>query len=174
MNSGRRLSKANKGFTLVEMIISVAFLAIVSVVMLQLFINARNLGLKGHDLDQGVQFSKSVIETFKAGKNPADFRNSNLMSSTSVSEDGDAVSFKLYLDKEWKTLDGSDSSLIDKSSFIAAIDVKPSGSVGNSMDKKGIYSIRIIIDRIRPYSLDESKNNEVYRITAEKYFAGIK
>jgi prepilin-type N-terminal cleavage/methylation domain-containing protein len=173
LNSGRKPSKANKGFTLVEMILSVAFLAIISVVMLQLFINARNLGLKAHDLDQAVQLSKSVIETFKAGDTPADLGKSSLLADSSVLEDGDAVVYKIYFDKEWQVLGKASAGLEKKSAFVAAIEIKPSVSGGGgAAAEKGMYTVHIGIERTMPYSLDKSKQSEVYGITAEKYFGG--
>lgn len=54
-----------QGFTLVEVIISIAFLSIVSVVFLQLFLKADVLGQRAALLDDGVLRANAVIEQMK-------------------------------------------------------------------------------------------------------------
>ncbi len=57
--------KNEQGFTLIEVIISIAFLSIVCVVFLQMFIKADELGERSASLDDSVIYSTSVVETMK-------------------------------------------------------------------------------------------------------------
>ncbi len=81
MISGRLKTKEANGFTLVEMVISVAFLSIISVVLLQLFVTANNLERKAHDLDRSVYVTKKVVAAFKACETPEALADSPLLDS---------------------------------------------------------------------------------------------
>ncbi len=63
-----------KGFTLVEMILAVAMLAVASSFIVQYFISAHNLNEKAADLDQGVWLAQEALEAFKADDSSSAFR----------------------------------------------------------------------------------------------------
>lgn len=58
--------KNNKGFTLVEIIISIAVLSVLCVVFLQLFVKASDISDKAHELDASVTLINSTMEIVKS------------------------------------------------------------------------------------------------------------
>lgn len=165
--------KSKKGFTLVEMIISVAFLAVISLVLAELFISAQNCLDKAHDLDQSVHIAKKTIETFKAGEKPEDFIESESMSSSNISESGDAFAVMTYYDEDWQVLNPSDDLLKSKTAFISTVEIKPALPGTDSFDGKGIYTIHVKIDKSTPYVMEKTAAGEIYSLSAQKYFSGL-
>ncbi|MCH4889722.1 prepilin-type N-terminal cleavage/methylation domain-containing protein [Acidaminobacter sp. JC074] len=60
--------KNSKGFTLIEIIISIAIFSIISVVLLQLFIVAENVNLESKSKELALFYGTSFIEEFKASR----------------------------------------------------------------------------------------------------------
>ena len=58
----------NKGFTLIEVILSIAFLSVVSVVILQLFITSQNINASAQIKDMASLMATNAIEEIKASK----------------------------------------------------------------------------------------------------------
>lgn len=59
-------NKTSNGFTLVEIIFSIAFLSIVSVVILQLFLTSDNLSQKAQTQNLATLYAANAIESAKA------------------------------------------------------------------------------------------------------------
>lgn len=165
--------KSKKGFTLVEMIISVAFLAVISLVLAELFISAQNCLDKAHDLDQSVHIAKKTIETFMAGENPEDFINSESTRSSDISESGDTIAVKTYYDEDWRILDLTDELLQSKTTFTSTVEIKPVLPGEGSFEGKGIYTIHVKIDKSTPYVMEKTIAGEIYSLAAEKYFSRL-
>lgn len=165
--------KSKKGFTLVEMIISVAFLAVISLVLAELFISAQNCLDKAHDLDQGVHIAKKAIETFKAGERPEDFINSESAHSSDISESGDTIIIKTYYDEDWNVLNPSDDLLQSKTAFTSAVKIRPVPPGIDGFEGKGIYTIYVKIDKSTPYAMEETTAEAIYSLTARKYFSRL-
>lgn len=66
MHSNRKLSEDNKGFTLVELIITVVILALVTAPFLHSFVTASNTNLKSKRIQEANELSQYIIEDFKA------------------------------------------------------------------------------------------------------------
>ena len=162
--------KSNKGFTLVEMIISVAFLAVISLVLVELFISAQNCLQKAYDLDQGVHIAKKIVETFKSGDNPEDFINNEIVSISDISELGDNITIRMYYDKAWQMLDPMDDELQEKTAFIATSEIKPTLNDTGSYTNNGLYSISVLINKSKPYAMEKTSASEIYSLTADKFF----
>lgn len=58
--------KNNKGFTLVEVIISIAVLSVLCVIFLQLFVKASDISDRAHELDESVTLTNSTMEIVKS------------------------------------------------------------------------------------------------------------
>lgn len=169
MRFRRGFTKSEKGFTLVEMILAVAFLAVISVVMLQLFLHARNLGLKAHDLDQAVQISKSILETFKAGDDPSGFQSGKQPEQSVVAETDGRTTIRIYYDKNWKALGKSEADLSEKSDYSANVEVEPLTLPSRESPGK-LYRITVQISKTKPYAMEKDPETELYRLTTEHYF----
>ncbi len=62
--------KNHDGFTLIEVIISIAILSVVSVVVLQLFMTSRNLNIQSRHSDIASVLTSNTIESVKSFDNP--------------------------------------------------------------------------------------------------------
>ncbi len=169
----KRCIKNKKGFTLVEMIISVAFLAVISLVLAELFISSQNCLDKAHDLDRSVHIAKKTIESFKAGEKPEDFIKSGSMRSSDISESGDTIAVKTYYDEDWRILNPSDDLLESKTAFTSTVEIKPVPPDADSFEGKGIYAIHVRIDKSTPYVMEKTTAGEIYSLAAEKYFSRL-
>jgi prepilin-type N-terminal cleavage/methylation domain-containing protein len=65
--------RTRKGFTLAEMIISIGVVAIFSVIILQLFITAKNLNTSSRDLDRASSAAVNIAEMFKSSASASEF-----------------------------------------------------------------------------------------------------
>ena len=167
--------KRNSGFTLVEMIISVAFLAIISVIIVQLFISAKNLSLKAHDLDQSVFISKKIIAAFKSCEHPEDFAEISLLDKAADTVSDDVEVFTLYFDEDWNQLDPDKHSLDerfpDKAVFTADVELKPLvAEEEGTYSENGLYRLHIKVQKTGPYLMEEEAGSELFSITSDKYF----
>ena len=61
-----------KGFTLLEVIISVAVISIISVYILQMFVAANRVNKKAYETDQANMLCMGALENFKASEIPPD------------------------------------------------------------------------------------------------------
>lgn len=86
--------KNNTGFTLIEVIISVATLSIVSVILLQLFITSKDSDIRSHSIDIAGVYVANAIENTKA------------MSRHDLSSKYDIEQF---FNKEWEAVDDPES-----------------------------------------------------------------
>lgn len=89
-----------KGFTLVEMIISVAMLAVVSLFIVQYFISAHNLNEKAADLDQGVWLAQEALEAFKAEPSASAFSSGDWRPQEGV----EGLSLRYFVDSSVNNL----------------------------------------------------------------------
>lgn len=171
--SFRKKLKGNQGFTLVEMILAVGILALLSILVLQLFLTSTNMSQKAYDLDQAVLASKSAVENFKNHPTP---------SSRDV---------MTYYDKDWKQIIPSDNKKPENSEFIVVLSIqKETSTTNNQLSQKnnsiqdnagmnssinnsqGLYKLKATVTKISSY-LHESKSNiPLYTLEAMKYVPG--
>lgn len=81
--------KNEKGFTLIEVILSIALLSIVSGIVLQLFIASKNLNVESSDLDLAGIYAANAIEEMKAKDH---WETSGVVSTVYYNEDWQQVS----------------------------------------------------------------------------------
>lgn len=100
-NNQNNKNNKNKGFTLVEVIISIAVLSILCVIFLQLFVKANDISKKSHAIDQSIRIVSSQIESLKGYGNLSVVKKSEEFSWMTYSvEDGSDV-FKGNLTKDF-------------------------------------------------------------------------
>ena len=71
----------NRGFTLVEVIISIAVLSIICVIFLQLFVKAKDISDQSSELDQSLRLTNTGIEYLRAVKNLDDLNEMKYFST---------------------------------------------------------------------------------------------
>lgn len=91
--------KSDKGFTLVEVIISIAILSILCVIFLQLFVKASDISDSANELDQSVTLTNSIMEIVKSVGEVSEIENSKYFNDFEMtSSDSGFVLTKTYND----------------------------------------------------------------------------
>lgn len=85
--------KRKKGFSLVEILLSIAVFSILSVFVLQMFSTAQNLNVATRELDQSVLVAESIFESIQAAQ-----------SFESLGGQVDGSVMKLHYDEDWKSI----------------------------------------------------------------------
>lgn len=153
--------RIQKGFTLVELIMSIGIIAILSCMVLQLFITAENLNKRSSDLDASVMKSESLIESFKSCNNPMEFVNQDAMRGAVEHKDGKDVSFLLYYDDKWNLIKK------DSSNTMAAFTIKLKLY---QIDSEQFWKIKISVIKNKYRYLEKNVGKDFYSIEASKYF----
>ena len=128
-----------KGFTLIEMVIAVAIMAILSIGILKLFIAAEVNHQKALDIDHAVFESCMLIENN---------RNSEIPKN--------GVHKTIYYDEKWEKMikESGDSQ------YAIYIDILPLDE-----NKGMLFSIHLKVVRIKPYPLEINGEQEIYSIS---------
>lgn len=150
-----------KGFTLIEIIVSIAIVSFLSIYLIQIFITAKNLNAMAYDLDNSVIVSKSVIESLSAGESIDE--NSNdiiLKSARKISEE---PIYKVSLGEDFEPID---SDFVDPTySLNISFDLI---DLSKSIKDYALYDVSIDITREQPYFLKKEKNKLIYSLNASK------
>jgi prepilin-type N-terminal cleavage/methylation domain-containing protein len=106
-----RFHNKKKGISLVELILSIAVLAILSVYVIQMFLLSQKLNEQAEALDQSVMLSETIFETVELDRSLESVFNAPLFKYAESIESSDVVSRKLYLDKNWNPVQSSETYL---------------------------------------------------------------
>ena len=136
----------NKGFSLLEIIISVAALSLSGVFIVQMFLTSEGLNKRARNTDIATNMAISQIENFKMMK----------------SYDGGNQSLRLYYDAEWNEI--SDT---EKVSFVLYFDVSLDDNNEN-LTGGDIYELNV---RITDVSVIDTER-ELVEYSTKKYFSG--
>lgn len=123
----------NKGFTLVEVIISIAVLSIISVIFLQLFVKAKEVDDLSFRLDRSVMETNSAIERIKAVGSLDKISDSEYFSLYTFLEEDSGIVMTCFFDKQMQLTE-------DKSSRFELI-IKITRNEETSDGFVGLYSI---------------------------------
>ena len=146
--------KSSQGFTLVEVIISIAILSVTSVVALQLFITAQNLNAHSRHSDIASVLATNTIETIKS------FNNTPQMSASISGLTRTATGFTktTFFDSDFNVLI-NDS---DETSRVYALNCQLTAT-----DQEGLYTVDVNLhlleeaDALVSYSTAHYFNEEV-------------
>ncbi len=100
--------KGNKGFTLVEIIVALAILALLSGTLLQVFVLSTDMNSRADDMDRANVLATSIAENFKSGANAIDFFNGQSVSVFSAAEFTNTGSLRQYTKRypdDWDVTD---------------------------------------------------------------------
>lgn len=104
----------NRGFTLVEVIIAIALLAVCSVYILEMFVVSDSLSDDTYMLDGAISNANNICEYLKSSNSPEEFfANPYVVLGETVT--GGTYSGQLYFDNQWKQLSDIDqcSAVLD-------------------------------------------------------------
>ena len=149
-----------KGFTLVELIISVGTLALLGVLILIFFMSSSDLSLRTEELDYSVYHTNNIIESIKLNRweeNP--LKNFKIID---ISNDNTILS-SLY-DKNWNPTNEENEAL-----FRTNIILKEESE--NS--EKSLYNLRVQVVRLKKYFRSEENNPEIHSVNTSLYLDTI-
>lgn len=145
----------NKGFTLVEMIISVGILAVVSTFVLKVYLASNQLSQRAYQLDKSVQISRNLVELTTAGEKIDSQSKFELLKNMQKTDNG----YDLYFDKDFN---------IEKENPTYLLEMKVT-------DKDGLDNINIKVYKIGVLNCEETLNNpekrnreQIYELNALK------
>jgi len=132
------VKSGEKGFTLVELIISAGILAVLSIGIVGLFVKAHINNQKAMELDNAVLEINNLIERFH------DTENSIVKASQ----------FVIYYNDKWELSD-NDSEI----EYVIYGDIEQL-----SDEQEGLYSLQLKAVRLKPYPFEAEENHEIYSI----------
>lgn len=147
-----KVKNKKRGFTLAEMIISVAILSVVSIYVLQMFVATKNIGTKSYEMDEAVRISKNIIEFISTGQEIGKNSSYDVISSMNY-EDG---VYTVEFDKNF-VVSNSENALYKLTM--------------TSVKKENLNDINIKIERLKPYIMDNKNELEISNISAVKMIA---
>lgn len=92
----------SRGFSLIEMILSIACIALSATIILQLFLVAAYRNERGRSTDAALTYAQTALETFKGTENPTDIIEMEEFGDLSWSETDEAYQAEMVtpLDRE--------------------------------------------------------------------------
>lgn len=154
-----------RGFTLVELIISVGTLALGGILVIQLFLSAKDITRRTEELDHSVYLSNYIIEAAKAGL----WEEVPLIEFQRVDTEAgnNGIILLAFYDKDWNTVgEGSREALFQVTLLLA-------GQEGFGMDST-LYGISLQIHRLKPYFRGKEEKPLLHSLDTEIYVDTIK
>jgi prepilin-type N-terminal cleavage/methylation domain-containing protein len=102
--------KRKKGFSLVEILLSIAVFSILSVFVLQMFSTARNLNENARELDRSVVVAESIFERIQAVQSFETLGGQRGFEHAAYEDENDASVMTLHYDEAWKTIPVTESA----------------------------------------------------------------
>lgn len=146
--------KTRKGFTLIEMIIAVALLAVAGTVVVRLFVHAHVCNRLAADIDRSVFYGSAWIEKIKSS--PWDWIEGKTSTQEPVVSASGPGSYVVYYDDSWQPIFEDQAQ---KAAYAMHIDLyRISGD--------GLWAIELRTFRIKPYPLRQKPYEEIYALSA--------
>jgi prepilin-type N-terminal cleavage/methylation domain-containing protein len=154
--------KNKKGFTLVELVVAIAALALCSGILLSLYIKSDKLSHDASMYDEAVNRSSNIAEDFKSSKDLSEFLKSMYLNLDGAKEqesvvDGDIWTF--YYDNNWNYSDS-----IDDATIVVSVEL---------IKEKDLKSGRLYKLKLNFYKIENTKRVNVLELVAKKYFKGV-
>lgn len=149
--------KGKSGFTLIEIIIAVALLAVAGTVAVHLFVHAHVNKQLARDTDQAVFQCSAWIETIKSS--PEDWINGNPSESHQNVVVMEPAVYVVYFDKEWNPV--ADSADREQHAEYAL-----NINLYDVPGKAGLWNIEARMLRLKPYPLRQEDQIEILKLSA--------
>jgi prepilin-type N-terminal cleavage/methylation domain-containing protein len=163
----RKFFRSGRGFTLAEMIISIGVIAIFSVIILQLFVTAKNLNTTSRDLDKSSAAAVNMAEQFKSGTDAMAFIRTGQLESAVIAKDDSSAELTLYYDSKWNRLGSSPETAV---SAVFILNASVTGSTGPEI----LGTLQIKVLTTGNYQVENKRNTELMSLKAEKLFITAK
>lgn len=100
--------RRSQGFTLVEVIISIAVLSIVSVFILQMFVTSAQLNANARDIDKVNMWTSTLMESFHIQRDPMAFDKDDVFSYVASALEEEQLVITCYFDGDWMPVQQDD------------------------------------------------------------------
>lgn len=146
-----------KGFTLIELIIAVALLAVAGTVAVRLFVHAHVNNQLAADIDQSVFYGSAWIEQIKSS--PEDWVDEAPQALDPVVSMSEPYSYIIYYNSDWTPLAGNQDQP-EEAAYAMHIDLyRMNGS-------DGLWAIELRTFKLEPYLLRQETHQEINRLSA--------
>jgi len=152
-----RCLKEKKGFTLIELIIAVALLAVAGTVAVLLFVHAHVNNRLAADIDRSVFLGAAWIERIKSS--PEDWINGDTSALDPAVAKSGQRSYTVCYDKDWKLLPGG-GSRPQEAEYVIHIDLF------EMMGNDGLWAIEIRTVKTSPYPMRSDTGQEIHMLSA--------
>jgi len=142
MNWFNRKAEKKRGFTIVELIISVGTLAMAGTIMIQLFMGAKDVALRAKELDRSVFLSTRIIESIKSEQ--WDEEPLNKMYTEYAMRYGNKLKKTGYYNEEWEEVEEGSEDIL----FVSTLSMESKDIVE---EDKSLYELALQIRRLKPY-----------------------
>lgn len=144
------MMKSKAGFTLVEVIIAIAAMAVLGGFIMQMFVLSQQIDQSATNTDKALRQAKDIVAEFKLADSPQSFWNT--LSTEGYKQDGNSVN--LFFDGDWNSCDS------DKSEIIITVSLKPPAdqSIIGCMDLQVL-----VLDVTNPGQMEELVNLQTAR-----------
>ena len=144
-----------KGFTLVELIVAIAALALCSGFILSMYFKSDELSDEANLYDEAVNQISFIAETFKASDNPANFADNFHLETV---EDAQTHNWEIYYNEDWYAQDSMEGAYV-----MLKIELTPE----KEYDSGKLYSLKLEF-----YKLVDESMDKVIAMTCKKYYPG--
>ncbi len=100
-----KVIRTSKGISLVEIILSIAVLALLSTYVVQMFMTSQRLNEKANALDESVYISESIFEAIDLDSDLDHLKNLKVMKHAVFTSENDYKVVKIYFDKDFMSVD---------------------------------------------------------------------
>lgn len=157
MQFGKKINKNNKGFTLIELIITVVILALVTAPFLSSFATASRTNLKSKRIQEANELGEYIIEQFKATTVDQLIKTYNLSQDSSYVISGNTKTSTKYTGTMAKSGSGATLPAGFRSGYTANITLTPAKVVTNEdnaipvVDKLNKEDCAVFVNNITKY-----------------------
>ncbi|MFO7886991.1 MAG: type II secretion system protein [Eubacteriales bacterium] len=149
-----------KGFTLVELIISVGILSLLGVLILLFFMSSKDVGLRTKELDQSVYHTNNIIESMKS----EDWEKEPLNDFNILTLSNKKITLSSLYDDNWNLVHQEKKALFRT---IITIDKSSENS------EKSLYQISVKVIRLKAYFRSKKDNPLIHSIQTSLYIGNI-
>jgi len=149
-----KMISASQGISLVEIILSIAVLALLSTYVVQMFMTSQRLNEKANALDESVYISESIFEAIDLDSDLDHLKNLKVMKHAVFTSENDYKVIKIYFDKDFMSVDADGD-------YRYILELKSIDTQALAYSKS-TYELQVVDT--------ESKESEpIYEIEMEKY-----
>lgn len=157
MREGMEGSRLKRGFTLIELIIAVALLAVAGAAVVRLFVHAHVNNRMAYDIDRAVFYGSAWVERIKSS--PEDWTAGDPSAIYQAVCRSDTYSYVIYYDDGWNPIPYGESRA-DEAEYAMHIDLY------GVDESPGLWAIELRTFKIDPYPLQSGPYEEIYSIMA--------